>query len=1042
MRYIVILIFLVSSILGNSQSIDLKNFEGIKARSIGPAGMSGRVTSIDVVHRQEEIIYVGTASGGLWKSTNAGISWNPIFDKEGVASIGAVSINQQNPDEIWVGTGEGNPRNSHNSGIGIYRSLDAGRTWKHMGLSKTRLIHRIIINEENPEIIYVGTLGSGWGPNPERGVFKTIDGGKTWEKILYINNETGCADLVVDPSNPNKLIAAMWEFGRKPWTFNSGGKGSGLHITYDGGTTWEKITAEDGLPKGDLGRMGVAIAASKPDVVYAYVEAKKNAFYASTDGGHTWEKRGDKNMGNRPFYYADIYVDPSNENRIFSLHSTITTSEDGGKNWSTLAGFSGFSGIHPDHHAMWIHPTKSHIMMEGNDGGLNISYDKGKTWRFVENLPLAQFYHINYDMDFPYNVYGGMQDNGSWVGPSNILKRGGIKNNDWQEVMFGDGFDVVPYPADSRYGYAMSQGGNVSWYDRKTGRNRFIKPVHPEGIDLRYNWNAAIAQDPKLDCGIYYGSQFVHYSKDCGKSWQVISPDLTTNDSSKQKQGESGGLTIDATKAENFTTIIAIAPSPVEQKVIWVGTDDGNLQLTQDGGANWVNLADRLSGCPKGSWIPQVVPSEKNAGEAFVVVNNYRRNDWTPYVYHTTDYGKKWNRIVDGNKVSGYCRTIVQDPKMEKHLWLGTDHGLYFSIDKGAKWIKWNNEFPSVNVSDLKIHPREEDLIIGTFGRAAYILDDIRPFRKLASTNGQILKDSFFVFPAPDAYDVSYRSADGSRFVADATFVGDNKPSGAQFTIWAHPDRVEKKSKDKYKIQVVNAKGDTIRTYTRTIKPGMFRTNWNLNADGQRFPNWKAPKKDADIPSGMKVLPGTYTVVFKYKDWVTKTPLTVKADPRLEGEINDPTVNRKYMHELDGYVKYATDGFTALRDAKANINRVNGMISELPDSIQKSIKEMGKTHMSKIDSLGKLYVLPVDFKGLDSFSPSLNRQLSRANFYLRSSYDGPGENALTALKLAKDEVNTTMDLVNNYLQIEWPKYEDFIDKAPIQILKRLQQIDK
>ncbi len=1042
MRLLFILLILLPFNIINGQSIDLENFEGIKARSIGPAGMSGRVTSIDVVHNQDHIIYVGTASGGLWKSTNAGTSWKPIFDKEDVASIGAVAINQQNPDEIWVGTGEGNPRNSHNSGIGIYRSLDAGRTWQHMGLTKTRLIHRIIIDKHQPNTVYVGALGSGWGPNPERGVFKTTDGGKNWEKILFINNETGCADLVVDPNNPNKLIAAMWEFGRKPWTFNSGGKGSGMHITYDGGSTWKKITAEDGLPKGDLGRMGLAIAPSKPDVVYAYVEAKKNAFYASTDGGHTWEKRGDKNIGNRPFYYADIYVDPSNENRVFSIHSTITSSEDGGKNWSTLAGYAGFTGIHPDHHALWIHPTKSNYMLEGHDGGLNISYDKGKTWRFVENLPLAQFYHINYDMDFPYNVYGGMQDNGSWAGPSRVLKRGGIKNNDWQEVMFGDGFDVVSYPADSRYGYAMSQGGNVGWYDRKTGRTRNVKPIHPDGIDLRFNWNAAIAQDPKSDCGVYYGSQFVHYSNDCGKSWKVISPDLTSNDPSKQKQGTSGGLTIDATKAENFTTIVAIAPSAVDEKVIWVGTDDGNLQLTQDGGANWENLSSRLQGCPKGSWIPQIVPSEKNAGEAFVVVNNYRRNDWTPYVYHTADFGKKWNRIVDGNKVSGYCRTIVQDPKMDKHLWLGTDHGLYFSIDKGTTWIKWNQDFPSVNVADLKIHPRAEDLIIGTFGRAAYILDDIRPFRKLASSNGQILNDSFYVFPAPDAYGVSYRAADGSRFIGDAIFVGENKPSGAAFTLWAHPDSVKKKSKDKFKIQIVDASGDTIRTFSRTIKQGMFRVNWNLNADGQRFPNWKASKKDADLPSGMRVLPGTYTAVFKYKDWVTQTPITVKADPRTMGEKSDPIAQRKYMEELDEYIKYATDGFTALRDAKANIKRINRLISELPDSTQKSIKAMGKIQIESIDSLGKMYTLPTDFKGIDSFTPRLNRQLYQANSYLRSAYDEPGGNALNALKLAKEEVNKTMEMVNNYLQNDWPEYESLIENSPIQLMKKLEQINK
>ena len=1039
----------------SAQKIDLEHFKDIKARSIGPAGMSGRVTTIDVVTDQPEIIYVGTASGGLWKSINAGISWDPIFDEEDVASIGAVAINQKNPSEIWVGTGEGNPRNSHNSGIGIYRSLDAGRTWKLMGLKNSRLIHRIIIHRDDPNIIYVGALGSAWGPNRQRGVFKTTDGGKNWKKMLYINDQTGCADLVVDPGNPNKLIAAMWEFGRKPWTFNSGGKGSGIHISYDGGENWELIKKDSGLPKGNLGRIGLSIAPSKPNVVYALVEAKENALYASNDGGHKWEKRGTKNMGNRPFYYADIFVDPENENRIYSLHSTITTSVDGGKNWSTLQGFSGFSGIHPDHHALWIHPTRPNYMIEGNDGGLNITHDKGQTWRFVENLPLAQFYHINYDMDFPYNVYGGMQDNGSWVGPSRHLKNGGIRNADWQEVMFGDGFDVVPFPADSRYGYAMSQGGNVSWYDRLTGRNRFVKPIHPEGIRLRYNWNAGIAQDPFADCGIYYGSQFLHYSTDCGKSWAIISPDLTTNDPTKQEQHKSGGLTIDATQAENFTSILAIAPSPVDKKVVWVGTDDGNLQLTQDGGENWTNLASRLPGCPAGSWIPQIVPSEKNAGEAFVVVNNYRRNDWTPYVYHTNDYGKKWNRIVDANKVSGYCRAIVQDPKMENHLWLGTDHGLYFSLNKGSSWNKWTNKFPSVNVSDLKIHPREEDLIIGTFGRAAYILDDIRPFRKLAETSGNILKDSFYVFKPADAHLVSYRSIDGNRFGADAQFQGENKRRGAVFTLWILPEEKEEmkkepeekkegrkeSKKEKVKVTVLSADGDTIRTYTTAAKEGMFRISWNLRADGTRFPNRKKPKPDANIPSGVNVIPGDYQVFFKYKNQEKSTWLKVQEDPRQKYDAVASNAQRKYQGQLMQYVDFATQAFTQLNEAKANIKKINKMISELPDSTQKSLKKLGGTHIKLIDSLSAAYMLPENFKGIDGASPSLNRTLFRANFYLNSAYDGPGQNAINALNLAKKEVEKNVSSINEYLTSQWPDYEKAVDDANIELLKALEIVE-
>ncbi|KAA3621884.1 MAG: hypothetical protein DWQ02_26970, partial [Bacteroidetes bacterium] len=439
-------IFLFSSNL--FAQLDISGLEAMKARAIGPAGMSGRVTAIDVVIDEPDIIYVGTASGGLWKSASGGVEWEPIFDNEAVASIGAVAIQQNNPDVIWAGTGEGNPRNSVSGGYGIYKSLDGGKTWTLMGLEKTRNIHRIIVDRDNPNIVFVGAIGSSWGEHPERGVFKTTDGGKSWEKVLFVDEKTGCADLVVDPSNPNKLIAAMWEHRRKPWTFTSGGPGSGLYVTLDGGQTWQERTHEDGLPKGDLGRIGLAIAPSDPDIVYALIESKKNALYKSEDGGVKWTKVNDKReIGNRPFYYSDIFVDPSNENRIYSVFTYVNVSEDGGRSFEQLMpAYNTTKGVHPDHHAWWIHPNDPDFMIDGNDGGLNITRDRGKTWRFVENLPVAQFYHINVDMEYPYNVYGGMQDNGSWAGPAYVLKDQGIRNAYWQELMFGDGFDVVPDP--------------------------------------------------------------------------------------------------------------------------------------------------------------------------------------------------------------------------------------------------------------------------------------------------------------------------------------------------------------------------------------------------------------------------------------------------------------------------------------------------------------------------------------------------------------------------------------------------------------------
>ena len=573
-----------------AQEISMDILKDMKPRNIGPGGMSGRVTAIDVVLSQPDVMYVGTASGGLWKSNSGGVTWHPIFDNEATASIGAVAIQQSNPSVVWVGTGEGNPRNSLNGGYGVYKSLDGGKNWMLMGLENTRHIHRIIIDPTDPNVVYVGSIGSPWGIHPERGVYKTTDGGKTWKKILFANNKTGVGDMVMDPTNPNKLIVALWEHKRDPWFFTSGGEGSGLFVTHDGGDTWEERTDKDGLPEGELGRIGLAIAHNKPNIVYALVEAKKNALYKSEDGGFTFKKINDKRgIGNRPFYYSDIFVDPENENRLYTVFTYVNVSEDGGKNFTQLMPAYGVTnGIHPDHHAWWIHPQDGSFMIDGNDGGLNITHDGGKSWRFIGNLPVAQFYHIAVDNEYPYNVYGGMQDNGSWRGPAYVWRVQGIRNDYWQEISFGDGFDVVPDPNDNRYGWTMSQQGYVDRYDWVTGNNHTVRPTHPDpDVRLRFNWNSAINIDPFNSSTVYFGSQFVHKSMDKGLTWKIISPDLTTNDPEKQKQHESGGLTMDATGAENYTTILVIEPSRLEQNMLWVATDDGQVHYTQNGGESW-----------------------------------------------------------------------------------------------------------------------------------------------------------------------------------------------------------------------------------------------------------------------------------------------------------------------------------------------------------------------------------------------------------------------------------------------------------------------
>lgn len=858
----VALLFLLLMAAGiNAQQLDMDLLKGITPRNIGPAGMSGRITAIDVVESNTQVIYVGSASGGLWKSVSGGVSWEPIFDEYGAASIGAIDIYQKNPSIVWVGTGEGNPRNSQTSGRGVYKSIDGGRTFELMGLEETRNIHRVIIDPNNPDVVYVGAQGSAWGESEHRGVYKTTDGGKTWEKILYVDEKTGVGEMVMDPSNPNKLLVNMWQFRRWPWFFESGGPSSGLYMTLDGGENWTKLTSENGLPEGDLGRMGLAIAPSNPEIVYALIEAKENAFYRSTDGGFTWELREkvseEGNIGNRPFYYHEIYVHPTNENRVFSIWTYLSKSEDGGKNWEMISNpRAGYNWVHPDHHAFWINPNNGDHIIEGNDGGLNISYDGGKTFRFVENLPVGQYYHVNVDMDIPYNVYGGMQDNGSWQGPAYVLRSGGIRNSYWEELYFGDGFDVVVDPSNPRYAYAMSQQGNVGRVDLETGFSRFIRPIHPDGEDLRFNWNAAIAVDPLNPTTVYFGSQYLHKSTDRGENWEIISPDLTTNDPEKQKQHDSGGLTIDATGAENYTTIISIAPSPVKEGVIWVGTDDGRLHVTQDGGQNWTDVSKNLKGVPEGSWIAQIKASKYNEGEAVAVINNYRRDDWNVYVMHTTNYGKKWTNIAANKGVDGYALSFVQDLEEPNLMFLGTEFGLYVSIDGAKNWTKWTNGYPTVSTYDMVIHPREHDLVIATFGRSFWIIDDIRPLRELARNGMDELEKPIKLYPAPDAYQFETRQAEGTRFAADAMFSGDNRRLGAMISFSINKEAAKKpesgrekgettrarggntgagmpamaiqereRNGEKVKVEIFNSAGDKVRSYEITVEDeGINRT--------------------------------------------------------------------------------------------------------------------------------------------------------------------------------------------------------------------------
>ena len=1069
MKKTFLLLALFCASISVGQQLTMEQLENLKPRNIGPGGMSGRVTSIDAVHDNPEIMYVGTASGGLWKSTSGGIKWAPIFDKQITASVGAVAIQQSNPSVVWVGTGEGNPRNSLNGGYGVFKTLDGGKTWTAMGLEKTRHIHKILIDPTDPNTVYVGAIGAPWGAHEERGVYKTTDGGKNWRRILFSNNTSGVADMVMDPKNPNKIIAALWDHKRDPWFFKSGGAGSGLYMTYDGGENWKKLSEKEGLPKGELGRIGLAIAASKTDVIYALIESKKNALYKSTDGGSQWKMVNDKeDIGNRPFYYSDIFVDPQNENRVYSVFTYVNVSEDGGKSFTELMPAYGVdNGVHPDHHAWWIHPKNGQFMMDGNDGGMNITRDGGASWRFVGNIPVAQFYHISTDNEYPYNVYGGMQDNGSWRGPAYVWKVQGIRNSYWQEIAFGDGFDVVPDKDNAQFGYAMSQQGFVSRYDWKTGNNYSVRPTAPdEKTDLRFNWNAGIGQDPFDNSTVYFGSQFVHKSTDKGLTWEVISTDLTTNDPEKQKQSESGGLTMDATGAENHCTILVIEPSPVEKDMLWVGTDDGRVHFTQDGGNTWNEVTKNIKGLPKGSWIPQIKASANNKGEALLIANDYRRFNYTPYAYRTKNYGKTWERIVDEKDVNSYTLAIIEDPKNPNLLFLGTDDGLYMSLNAGDSWEKWTAGFPTVSTKDLVIHPREEDLVIGTFGRAAWVLDDIRPLRAVAG-NPDALVGPFKLFAPPTAYLAAYQQPTGSRFGADALYQGENKKYGAMITYFTKEGAAKKgakadlktdsedqedsdqdaeklkSSKDSLFLRVFN--GDAlIRTigFKKPEKPGFHRMYWNMDEKGADRPSRSISTRNRER-GGKSVLPGTYKLVLTDGLLESMQDIRVAADPRLVASLASMEAVYNAEKVLEGYMQSAADAVKQLVQSKQTAEKLSKELSDLDKKLHKENIKKAKDISKEIDGLIAMYLGTIDKRQGITRNPEVTvmQRIGTASSYVGSRKTGMTVTEEKLMRFAKNQLLMALEKQNAFFETTWSVFEAEMKKIDRNPFKETKTFD-
>ncbi len=1056
-------------------ALDPQLLQGLEARAIGPAAVSGRISAIDVVHNNPNRIIIGVATGGVWASDNGGLTWTPLFDDQPVASIGAVAINQQNPDIIWVGTGEGNTRNSTSIGAGLFKSIDGGASWQRVGLQHSERINRIALHPHDPDIAYVAALGTLWGENAERGVYKTTDGGKSWQRILYVDQKTGASDVKIDPFNPQKIYASMWEHRRWPWFFNSGGPGSGLYISWDGGASWSRKTEDDGLPAGELGRITIAPSAAESGRVYALVEAEKSALLSSTDGGNSWTRvNEDPNISVRPFYYSEIAADPQNADRVYNIYTLLDVSIDGGKSFSTnpvVQCCAPSNTIHIDNHAFWINPADPKHLVLGNDGGIAISRDRGETWRYVRNLPLSQFYHVAVDNDHPYHVYGGLQDNGSWRGPAEVWENAGILNLHWQEVGFGDGFDTLPDPENSRQGYVMSQGGYLSRWNLDTGEQRLIRPdPQPAETDLRFNWNAALAQDPFDTATVYYGSQFVHKSTDRGASWTVISPDLTSSDPNMQTFRNSGGLTPDVTAAENYTTIVAIAPSPLEPGVLWVGTDDGRVHITRDGGASWKRIDSKVRGVKPGAWVPMITPSPHDAGTAFVVFDDHRRSDMQPYAFRVEQYGGSWHNLVN-DTISGYALSILQDPQDPDLLFLGTEFGLYFSTDGGADWTRFTAGLPTVSVMDMAIQQRENDLVLGTHGRSIYVIDDYSGLRGLGADDFQQRLKLLSTTPGQQYVPQQVPS---TRFTGSGEYRADNEPYGVMLTFIAsgndlpHPDTQQEKTRkqelrqnrpasnktddtaaeedgngiDKIQVEVSSPQGEVIRRFRHPVTQGINRLAWDLRHDGVRpAPGPQPPDPEADLPPGPEVPPGQYVVALSLGEGDKATrrqaTVTVLPDPRSTISQADREANYRDLLQLQDMQAAAIDALERVVRARDDVNTIISLSNKRPDSgdaAQQELREQAQEVITALDQLEAVFRVPPNTKGNVYDDDKVLNRIGLAQYYVGSSLDAASPAAHVYVELAQTHLDLGLQQVNSFIDNELAALRTSVEAAGVGLL--------
>ena len=945
-------------------TIDSDTISGLPIRAIGPAAMGGRIADITAVREGQRLtIYIGSAGGGVWRSRDSGTTFKPIFDQQPTQSIGSIAIDPSNHQTVWVGTGESWARNSVSVGTGVYRSRDGGENWEAAGLPDSEHVSRILINPKDGNTVYACALGHLWNANSERGVYKTIDGGKTWNKILFRNDGTGCAEMAMDPQDPNVLYAAMWDVRREPWNFRSGGPGSGLFKSTDGGANWHEV--RKGLPQGDLGRIGIAVAASNPSRVYAVVEARNHtALSRSDDAGESWtEVNNSFNISGRPFYFARLMVDPKNADRVYKPGFFLTISEDGGKSFSAAFSTSEGpgTGFHGDLHALWINPDNPDQMLVGTDGGVYQSLDQSNHWRFLNNIPVGQFYHVSFDMAEPYNVYGGLQDNGSWMGPSRAVD--GIANRHWRNIDGGDGFWAFSDPSDPDYAYSEYQGGKISRFRKSTGESKDIQPLpRASEPEFRFNWNAPIALSPTHPGTVYLGGQFLFRSRDHGESWDRISPDLTTNDPARQHQELSGGLTIDNSDAEKYETIYTIAESPKNGDVIWAGTDDGNVQITRDGGKHWTNVIKNVPGLPANTWVSTIEASHFDPAIAYATFDGHATGDMKTYVFRTKDYGKTWNSLSTP-ELTGYAHVVREDVVNPNLLFVGTEFGLFISLDGGAHWAQFKGNLPNVAVRDIAIQPRESDLILATHGRGIYILDDLTPLRAL--TPEMLSKDLVMLPSRPSVLELP---AGEQRFDGDSEFRGRTLPESASIVYYQKKRHIF----GDLKLAIYDAQGNLLTSIQGDKRRGLNRVEWPERAKPPKVPPAAGLVENEYVFLGPQVQEGTYAVkLTKGKETYT-SEIKLAPDPRSKSTAADRALQHKtvmQLYDMLAQLTYVVDATNDLRDQARQRSgaatdsqlkdQLNNFIGKLEDFRSKlvSVKEGGMiTGEKKLrEHLGELY---------------------------------------------------------------------------------------